>query len=409
MYEIGLKAYNIFDKAQLFDMYHSWWFIALITLFAINLFLCSIKRIPNALKFYTHPSFDHSNGKMLKKIDCLNSSVETSVEKLNKILSQKFGSPLIKNENGEKCYLFQKGRIGRLGVYITHTSIFIIFIGAIIGSIAGFKGYVSLLEGEKSSTYWDANKKREIPLGFDIKCEKAYVEYYTDIRSRMPKDWRSELSIIKDGKVVKKKTIEVNDPLEYNGIVFYQSSFGEGGVKKLILTIQPRDGRKPFVVELDSQEEVKIDDETKIRLLRFVPDFVISDGEIFSKSEELVNPAAQIEIIKGNERKSQWIFQKYPDFHSTGKGEYNIIFSSVVPKNRTGLQVAKDPGVNVVWLGCVVMLLGLYISFFVPHKRIWVKCTDSSILVTGTTSKNKPSFENEAGLLMDEIERSLKC
>ncbi|RMF94105.1 MAG: hypothetical protein D6734_08550, partial [Candidatus Schekmanbacteria bacterium] len=38
IYEIGLKAYNIFDKAQLFDMYHSWWFIALIILFAINLF-----------------------------------------------------------------------------------------------------------------------------------------------------------------------------------------------------------------------------------------------------------------------------------------------------------------------------------------------------------------------------------
>lgn len=409
IFEIGSRAYNVLDKAQLFDMYHSWWFIAIMTLFSINLFLCSIKRIPRALKFYSEPSFNPTSGKSIKKINLSGTSNESVLQDVKKMISEKYGAPLEKEENGEKYLLFQKGRIGRLGVYITHTSIFIIFIGSIIGSFAGFKGYVSLIEGEQTSTYWDSKTKKDVPLGFDIKCENAYVEYYKDIRSRMPKDWRSELSIIKDGKVIKTKMIEVNDPLEYNGIVFYQSSFGEGGIKNLILNIQPKDGRRPFIVELDSKKTVPIDDNTTVRMLKFIPDFVISGGEIFSKSDELVNPAVQIEITNEGEKRKVWLFQKYPDFYSSEKGEYSILFSSAVPKNRTGLQVAKDPGVNVVWLGCVIMLIGLYISFFVPHKRIWVKFAGSMIEITGNTSKNKPSFENETGILADGIERGIKC
>ncbi len=409
IFELGTKTYNIFDKAQLFDMYHSWWFIAVMTLFSINLFLCSIKRIPNAWKFFSTPSFNPSSGKLIKKIEITGNSAESTFQSVKELLSKKYGNPVEKGGEGEKIYLFQKGTIGRLGVYITHLSIFIIFTGAIIGSFWGFKGYVSLLEGEQTSTYWDSKQKKEVPLGFDIKCENAYVEYYNNVRTGMPKDWRSDLLILKNGEIIKKKTIEVNDPLEYNDIAFYQSSFGEGGVKKLILNVKPNDGTVPFKVELDSQDETPIDDKTTVRLLKFIPDFVISGGEIFSKSDELVNPAVQIELKSGEEKKTQWLFQKYPDFHSAEKGDYKILLASVVPKNRTGLQVAKDPGVNVVWLGCVIMLIGLYISFFIPHKRIWVKAADSMIEITGNVSKNKPSFENETGILADEIERSIKC
>ena len=390
-------------------MYHAWWFIAIMTLFSINLFLCSFKRIPNALKVYSEPSFNPSKGKPIKKMDFSGTSNDSNLKNIKKIISEKYGTPLEKGGNGEKCLLFQKGRIGRLGVYITHTSIFVIFIGSIIGSLAGFKGYVSLLEGEQTSTNWDSKQKKEVPLGVDIKCENAYVEYYNNVRTGMPKDWRSDLLILKNGEIIKKKTIEVNDPLEYNDIAFYQSSFGEGGVKKLILNVKPNDGTVPFKVELDSQDETPIDDKTTVRLLKFIPDFVISGGEIFSKSDELVNPAVQIELKSGEEKKTQWLFQKYPDFHSAEKGDYKILLASVVPKNRTGLQVAKDPGVNVVWLGCVIMLIGLYISFFIPHKRRWVKAADSMIEITGNVSKNKPSFENETGILADEIERSIKC
>ena len=41
----GEKLYRFFDALHFFDMYHSWWFLALLGLFCLNLVACSLKRL----------------------------------------------------------------------------------------------------------------------------------------------------------------------------------------------------------------------------------------------------------------------------------------------------------------------------------------------------------------------------
>ena len=77
----------------------------------------------------------------------------------------------------------------------------------------------------------------------------------------------------------------------------------------------------------------------------------------------------------------------------------------------TGLQVAKDPGVWWVYIGCGLMLFGLYVAFFMSHRRIWVLVTDndkgSAIVLSGSANKNRPGFENVFDKLASELERTL--
>ena len=77
----------------------------------------------------------------------------------------------------------------------------------------------------------------------------------------------------------------------------------------------------------------------------------------------------------------------------------------------TGLQVAKDPGVWVVYLGFFLMMAGLYIAFFLSHQRIWLLYeTDTSgnttLGIAGTTNKNKLGFEKVFTSLVDDINRA---
>ncbi|MBE9521135.1 MAG: cytochrome c biogenesis protein ResB [Proteobacteria bacterium] len=76
----------------------------------------------------------------------------------------------------------------------------------------------------------------------------------------------------------------------------------------------------------------------------------------------------------------------------------------------TGMQVAKDPGVWPVYIGCSMMLLGLIVAFFLSHKRIWVYISEEEgrtrVLVAGTSNKNKVSFENKFDLLMEKLEEN---
>jgi cytochrome c biogenesis protein len=42
----------------------------------------------------------------------------------------------------------------------------------------------------------------------------------------------------------------------------------------------------------------------------------------------------------------------------------------------TGLQVAKDPGVKLIWIAAALMVLGLAMMFYFPPKRVWAICKD---------------------------------
>src|SRR5512136_3049815 len=55
----GTNLYNVLDFFNLFDMYHSWWFSAILLLLVINLITCSLNRFPGVWRQVSHqPSTD---------------------------------------------------------------------------------------------------------------------------------------------------------------------------------------------------------------------------------------------------------------------------------------------------------------------------------------------------------------
>ena len=65
----------------------------------------------------------------------------------------------------------------------------------------------------------------------------------------------------------------------------------------------------------------------------------------------------------------------------------------------TGLQATKDPGVGFVYSGCILMLLGLYVAFFLSHRRLYgsIQANESGyhIVLAGDANKNKVGFERK--------------
>lgn len=70
----------------------------------------------------------------------------------------------------------------------------------------------------------------------------------------------------------------------------------------------------------------------------------------------------------------------------------------------TGLQVAKDPGVWVVWIGCILMVVGIYVAFFMAHRRVWVRVESGTVTIGGNSSKNQGGFQ----LFMEQLVIRLK-
>jgi len=240
---------------------------------------------------------------------------------------------------------FKKGKIG---YFITHISILIILLGGIIGNLAGFKEYIYLAEEEV----------RQVPhTDFYIKLNKFWLEYYP--HSQMIKDYKSNITIIEDGREILSKTIEVNHPLLYKGIRFYQMSYEIDRIKKVTISIQGKDFR------LKIGKKVRIPrTNLVVKAVDFIPDFVMDEEKVFSRSNELKNPAVLLEVYQNATLEyKEWVFYKFPELHHHYKHRIKFILKDFYPSYSTGLQIVKDPGVKIVWVGCVLLIVGLIISF----------------------------------------------
>jgi cytochrome c biogenesis protein len=109
------------------------------------------------------------------------------------------------------------------------------------------------------------------------------------------------------------------------------------------------------------------------------------------------NPAVLIGFSEGGKNLfSGWLLKRHPETWQLPNG-HRVEFLDYWGVEYTGLQVRKDPGVWVVYLGCITISIGLFMAFFMSHRRIWVKLTEEKnttrIVIGAIAHKNRAAFE----------------
>ncbi|MGE5237312.1 MAG: cytochrome c biogenesis protein ResB [Chloroflexota bacterium] len=404
-------VFRVLDALGFTDMFHSWWFLVLIFAFAANLVICSLERLPKIWRVVKEPvkplTAQQFSSMSIKREAVIKEKAEKVTATVEAELKKAGFKPKVDKESGFLQIYSEKGRYGRLGLYVTHFSILLILTGAVVGIFAGFNGFLNLLEGTTSTVAYMRNGK-EIPLGFEIRCDDFDVSFYEN--SDTPKSFRSWLTIFENGREVLKQDIEVNTPLRYRGITFYQSSYGFSPSRDALykFTVTGRDGKKEDV-QVKFGETFSIPgSKLTAKVADFSPALGLNDkGRLFTYAETMNNPAAFLEFTEGGAVKnSQWILKRFPETWKTPEGV--IEFKDLWGAQYTGLQVRKDPGVWIVYLGCLVMAVGLYAAFFMSHRRVWVGLVDQGgkvqVTIAGFANKNRLAFEQKIDRILKGIQ-----
>lgn len=402
---IGENKFKLYKALGFFDMYHSGWFILLLALLTSNLIACSIKRLPQIWRLITRPTtvMDEGVQKSLSLIDSVSVHADRTAlkEKSIALLRAEFAEPVVTEADGS-CHLFaQKTPWCRLAVYIVHLSIIVIFVGAIIGSLFGYKAHVNIIEGEAVTSVMSRAGK-EIPLDFAIGCEQFSVSYYD---TGAPKEFKSILTVLEDRKPVPGFTripIIVNDPLTYKGITFYQSSYGKVGEHHFI--VSNRDGSNKTSLTVDSSSSARLPDGSGMHVLE-------STQDVSPFQPGMSGPAAHIEIhTPAGETKAVVIYSQYPELNARTAQQNGlplISYTGGQEQEYTGLQVVKDPGVWVVWLGCFLMVAGVYAAFFMSHRRVWIRISDDEVTIGGHSNKNPAGFQPVFARLVERLRNDI--
>ena len=401
------------DRLSLTDIYHSWWFLTLLCLFCVCLIFVSLDRWPNAWKVYSRPvrfAAPHFRLGLPQTAKLPVSDGAAALSTTERVLAR-FGFKAERvTEDGATGLFAEKQRFSVLAVFIVHLSLLFIFAGYIVDGVVGYRGYMNIPEGSALgqitiSDNRGGESKKALP--FLVRCDGAGEETYAD---GSPKKWWSKLVVIENGKEAVSKMIVVNDPLVYKGIHIYQSSMGQSGTPRaLTFSATPTGGGEAVNVVVPLNGAAALPDGENLSILRWVPDYYVQDNEVFQKSDDPSNPAVQLGLTNAQgQTKKLWIL--YSQLNST-KGQdapYEFAIKSAAWAKYTGLEVSHHPGQMGVWIGVVLMALGLMIAFYTHHVRIWAAIAEDGqggklLWIGGTTNKNRDKFK----LTFEQIKTAL--
>lgn len=384
----GKFGAGLIDALSLYDVYHTVWFRWLLGLLAINLTICSLKRFPKTWRLLHAHKKKTVNNEFLQRLSfhkriTFKVPLDAVKDELFRITKRNFRQ--VEVEKAPNYYILHghKGHLGHLGPYIIHISILIILIGGIINSKFGFSGIMLIPEGEASNQIFIRSKHHKtLRLPFAIRCDKFILESY---ESGLPKQYISKVTVI-DGNKKIPKIIKVNSPLDYGGIRFYQASYGVAPQPDMVFEIISRKDKKVSIVKVGFNQPAPLpDNQGTFRVVRVEPDLM---G---------VGPAFQIRLKRSKNTQDFWVLERYPRFDAIHRHD-KYIFVIKDYTRYTGLQATKNPGIWVVWIGSIILIFGLFVSFFVIPQRLWIRAEPRdkgcTVIVGGMAYKHRPAFSN---------------
>ncbi|NPV82673.1 MAG: hypothetical protein HPY46_03680 [Candidatus Aminicenantes bacterium] len=379
-------------------LYRSPLFLSLVFLFLLNLLFCALQQLParfRRLRIQEEPiTGTGSEVPEPRDRSRLERWLGDDLPRLETIFRKRRYRVRLVTTEQKKVFLARKGLLGLFGPELVHLGLIVIIAGGLISAIFSQRISIALVEGQTE----------KIPgQNFLLRLDRFTTEYYPDGSVR---DWKSLVSVLENGQVRLRKTIEVNHPLKYGRLSFFQMSYGQDWDQtSLELEIGwPEGGLQ--TIRIKTGESINLENGARLKALSFIPDFQVdSRGQAYSRSPEAINPAALVEMVEGDRQVFLgWVFFGHPDHNRYQRQTLpglKINLKSFSAPTFSVLEASSDPGANLVWVGSGLLLLGLLASFYLPYRevRLGQRAGTHPVLLT-YARKNREGFRQEVSNLL---------
>jgi cytochrome c biogenesis protein len=449
-------VFDLFIFFKLHDPFRSWWFQTLLILLSLSLLACIIERLPIVIRSL-RSSEPRDADAILKSP--LNESF-TARGKPEEVLKRiPGGFRYIRQKSGEEWRLTGSfASFAKIGPILAHTGLLCLALGGLIGSWLGFATQIGGLPGDivndPALTFQarvDSFRIEYYPLGigqwvvvddafmgkiiekgkdnhFTVETEASHGketrtmeiegsrlrnQYDINMDRGNIKDYITQLTVLENGKEMVTQKVRVNHPLRYKGFRFYQTSFDpdnprvEATVDSAIIVIYALDGKTVIdTITVEGDKPSSLPDGTQLQLTRFLPDFRMGEGAPTSASAQMRNPAVQLEVTKDSQKQyHQWSFLKNPFMHTAQNATYSFQVTDIYGAKAnltypTVLEVKKTPGTELIWLGFILVSIGMMLSFYVLPQRIWLVIRQSGsekseVIMAAHCQKSHDAFQHK--------------
>ena len=418
----------LYGTLGFFDIYHSWYFNALLLILSLNIVLASIDRFPGAWLYIKRKKLEaappYIKHQQPSATLTLQGADRRAVAERLSAACRSVGLKPIIIEKSQRTFLFaERGVWNRLGAYAVHVALLTTFFGGFMTAQFGRTGQMKLMPGISSSEMQQLNFNLDqitpvtVQLPFTVTCtdiEQKLIKKEGSIQSNNTLDWLTRIRI-KDETGEHEGLVHLNEPLDYRGYRFFQASFDDlGQARNITLRLTPQNGDLPFDVNIPRNGSTMLSDGTKIEFLSFFPDFVIGQGgKGDTASKEYNKPAALLKVTttSGEQLRAYAFAMDLPDGAPVGApvGGYKFKMTDFekVPLSHI-LSIQHDPGKRIVYLGFTLLILTLCSVFFFSHQRVWAAIDEKEegkfeVAIGGNTNRNKLGFDDRFKKLLEVI------
>ena len=350
-----------------FDVFHSLIFTLTLALLTVAITVCTINRVPGIWQAIaqptvaTHRSFFQSAEPAV--VEQSPDRPETVAHDLAAILRSRRYRVLTEARGSEFHIYADKHRWGKLGTFPFHLALILLLVGGMVGSQFGFRETIfTVAEGST----------RAVGRGTNLRLTlDRFVDTYTQIGT--PTEYRSDVILYDGDQEVRRASLTVNNPLTYKGVTFYQASFGQAAQIRVTDAggnvvfaeavpfefVSRTNGDAPAaMVELPAQ---------RLRLELFFPNLTLdAKPEIGTVKLQPGELYAQARDARTNAKVGEGAVIAQSD--AARLGGLDVQF--VRERRFTLLQVAYNPGIPILFTAAALLVIGLAITFYFPHRRL---------------------------------------
>lgn len=442
------------DRAGLFDVFGSWWFVLLTTLLFVSLVACLVPRSRALWRALRTPPMQ------AREIDAFPRYAQVAVaadpdqviDAARWVLRRRRFR--VARDPSRPALAGEKGLAREIGSLGFHWALILLLTGVIYGKGTGFSGLIAVVEGQ---TWVDAeaNYDGTIRAGRFFSGEFTGTglrlrEFRSDFqRTGQPMDFVSRVDLLDpDGSVIRREDIRVNHPARIEGLWIHQSSFGwapvievtDGGeVAASGPVVMDRDLAPEGVVEfampwrgvvklpgagtdgLDRAIELELwpdsraltallaEQEPQAMLVEFDPiiRFSVWEGALTDLSTNRLDTTGLDEVSSGIVGAGRTADLADGAALAAGDAGSGATISFTELRQYSVFQVGRDAGVPLVLAAAILVLVGLLPALYSSRRKVWVHADpdgDGSLLrVGGLAMQRKPQFEEEFDRLVGAL------
>jgi cytochrome c biogenesis protein len=395
---LGVGAVDLMERLQLFRVFTSTPFTVALLVLAISILICTLDRTPRlwqqsaAIRVVQPAAYFDPR---LPDRASIAAGPGLTVEAVRAALGRgRFAVREATEPDGTRFIYGDRNRWTKLATLISHLGLILFLVAGLVTAKLGDEQGLVVAEGDTLTVQ---------PIGTPgLLLVRNFGFEAPGLETGTPTDFTTDLGVYRDGQLVARKVIRVNDPLSVDGYTFHQNGFGpapdveirsadDGAILwsgPIPLTDQA--GGRPFgAIPIPGEPfglELLIDrNDAGVGALVIVPYAVRG-----------TNPDGTPDIVEGI--------------------PYYAIRGDTVPMEGLGLSLTlrgfsdytlliakRDPGAPIVWAAFVALLLGLAITFYLPRRRIWARLgVDGRLDLVGRADR-QVDFDREFGSLIDNL------